>query len=310
MTIQPPLFVALIITFALGGIVVAPRACAQTTLTRSVISGGGGTVSDSAHHLRGTLSQTAAGRAIRNIDDRHDAGFWYWAYRPEFVAHVSIPHLQAEVGTRLTVPIHLSVSGTRRPFLPRAFHARISFNHTLLRAAGSTPACTSTDHNCTLEIDGTATTMDGNIAELEFIAVLGDSESTALTIEEFEWTKSNDERIATVREPGVFDLLGVCRAGGEIRLIRSGAFASRLRVWPNPVADRATMEFVAAESGPVSIRLVDLLGNDVARLAAADAEAERLYSSEIDLRGIPSGPYMLVYTTPTAVMTQRLLITR
>ena len=68
--------------------------------------------------------------------------------------------------------------------------------------------------------------------------------------------------------------------------------------------------FVAAETGPVVVRVVDMLGNEVARLVDAEAEAERLYSSDIDLKQIPSGSYVVVFTTPTGVVTQRLMITQ
>jgi hypothetical protein len=284
---------------------------AQTTVTRKVIAGGGGTTASSGHTIRGTLSQTAVGRLTYGSSaDRHNVGFWYWALRPEVVTRVSIPQLQAEPGTRLMIPLNLETGPTLAPFIPRPFRARIRFNHTLLHAAGSTPACTYDNNDCVIEINGIATVEDGVIAEMEFIVALGNAESTPLTIEEFTWEQKGEERIATVREHGELQLLGVCREGDQIRLIRSGSFASRIRIWPNPVAERATLEFVSAETGPVEIRLVDMLGNDVAELVTAEAKAEQLYRLELDLGAVASGSYVLVYSTPSGKMTQRLLVTQ
>jgi hypothetical protein len=300
---------AAITILLIGGLRDMPELRAQTSIIRKVVGGGGGTTASSGHIIRGTFSQTAVGRMIHNGSDRHDVGFWYWAYQPEVIARVSIPHVDAEAGTRLTIPMTLTVDETRKPFLPRAFRARVRFNRTLLHQTGATPPCDPGVDGCVIEINGVANA-DGTIAEMEFVTALGDSEATPLAFEEFEWEQKGEERIATAKDDGEMRLLGVCREGGQIRLIRSGAFASRIRVWPNPATDHAMVEYVAAESGTISIRLVDLYGNEVARLLESDVEAQRLYQAEIDLDAVPSGSYTVVYSTPTQTTTQRLLITQ
>jgi hypothetical protein len=294
--------------FLLAPILFSVTLHAQTQITRDVVAGGGGTTSSGGHTVRGTVSQTAVGRLTHASNERHDVGFWYRAYQPEVVARVSIPSLEAEVGTRVTIPVRLTTSESRKPFFERPFRARIRFNGTLLHAVGSTPACTYDEDDCLIDISGTATA-DGTIAELEFIVALGNAESTPLVIESFEWQpKHEDERIATTREHGELKLLGVCRVGNEIRLIRSGAFLSRMRAWPNPISRAGTVEYVSAESGPITLLLVDMLGNTITTLVETDVEAQRLYQVEIDLENIPSGSYHLVYITPSQRMTQRLLI--
>lgn len=300
---------AIALLLLLGGFSGASELRAQTSIIRKVMGGGGGTTSSSGHIVRGTLSQTAVGRMTRNGSDRHDVGFWYWAYQPEVVARVSIPHLQATTGTRLTFPMTLTIDEERKPFFPRAFRARVRFNRTLLHQQGTTPPCDAAVDGCVIEINGVANGA-GTIAEMQFLTALGDSEATELAFEEFEWDQKGEERIATVKDDGEMRLLDVCREGGQIRLIRSGEFASRIRVWPNPASDHAMLEYVAAESGPVLIRLVDLYGNEVARLLESEVEAQRLYQAEIDIDAIPSGSYTVVYSTPTQTTTQRLLITQ
>jgi hypothetical protein len=295
----------------LGGLSATPALHAQTILKRNVMGGGGGTVTSTEHTVRGTLSQTAVGRLTHAGSDRHDVGFWYWAYHPDVITQVSIPTMQAEIGTRVRIPVEVTVGTTLIPFTPRNFHARISYNHTLLRTAGNTPPCTRDGNDCDIEFDGTLHSDSEVVAELEFVVALGDTEATPITIEEFTWEQgSGEERVATVRHNGELQLLGVCRVGGELRLITAGAFASRVRVWPNPASKEATMEFVSAEGGPATIRLVDVLGNEVARLYDAEIDPERLYQWKLDLSGIPSGSYTVVCRTTTKAVTQRLMITQ
>ncbi|MBS1912775.1 MAG: T9SS type A sorting domain-containing protein [Bacteroidetes bacterium] len=301
---------AVILMCTAWGMAGVTRGAAQTIVTREVIAGGGGTASSPGHIVNGTISQTAAGRMVRKSGDLHDVGFWYQAYRPEVVTKVSIPHIDAEVGTHITVPLQLTVSQTQGPFGPRPFQARIRFNHTLLHAAGSTPACTYDGDDCAIEITGIANDGQSVIAQLDFVVALGDSESTPIAIDDFQWQQTGEERIATVREDGALQLLGVCRAGNQIRLIRSGAFASRINVWPNPASRSTTVEYVSAEAGPLDVRIVDMLGDDVAHVAGGDAEAEKLYRQEVDLTGISSGSYVVVFTTPTGRFSQPLLITQ
>jgi hypothetical protein len=297
---------ALLLLF--GTFLLASPSSAQTTISRDVVAGGSGTTSSGGHSVRGTVSQTAVGRLTHASTDRHDVGFWYRAYQPEVIARVSFPLLEAEVGTRVTIPLLLTTTTARKPFFERPFRARVRFNGTLLHPAGSTPPCAYDGDDCVIEISGVASG-DGTIAALEFIVALGNAERTPLVIESFEWyAKHEDERIATTRENGELALLGVCREGDEIRLIRSGAFLSRLRAWPNPVTSSGTVEFVSAETGPVSVLLVDMLGNTVATLVERNAEAQRLYQVAIDLENISSGSYHLVYITPSQRISQRLLI--
>lgn len=298
---------ALIVT-AVAAVLASGTAGAQTIIKRSVMGSGAGRASGGPHTAHGTIAQTAVGR-LRYNAERHDVGFWYWGYRPTVVTTVSLPHLEAQIGTRVRFPMDLSIAGDAPGFFPRDFRARIRFNHTLLHPAGTTPACEADTGDCVLTLEGTASG-EGTIAMMEFTVALGDSEATRMVIEEFTWTHIAEERIATVREHGSLALLGVCREGGQIRLVHSGEFVSRVRATPNPAPGRTVLEYVAAEDGPADIRLFDLLGNEVARLVEGNMEAERLYRTEVDLGSIASGPYVIVYRTATQAINERLLITR
>lgn len=280
----------------------------QNTVTREVVSGGGGTTGSPGHIVRGTLSQTGIGRLTHGNADRHDAGFWYWAYQPEVVSTVSIPEIEANVGNRITIPLQVITPQVRGTFFPRAFRARIRFNSSLLHLAAGGPACSYDLNDCVIEVTGISQNGNETIAELEAITALGNAEKTDLVIEEFEWERRAEERTVVTKRDGELRLLDVCREGDQIRLITAGGAASRLRVWPNPAGPRATLEFVSNESGPVEIRLVGMIGSEAARLVAKEIEADRIYHTEIDLSDIPSGSYMVVYRSATKTLIERLLI--
>lgn len=283
------------------------NAFGQNGVTRDVISGGGGTTGSTGHIVRGTLSQTGIGRIARKDGDRHDAGFWYWAYQPEIVSKVFIPQLEANVGDRLTIPLQLTTTQLRGSFFPRSFRVRIRFNSTLIHLTQNDPVCSYDGDDCVVEFTGTAQKENGTIAELECITALGNDLATPLVIEEFVWETRPEERTAVIKEHGELRLLDVCREGDQIRLIHTVA-ASRIRLWPNPAEEVTTLEFIANESGPAEIRLVNLLGSEIATLVEEEIEADRIYRMEVDLQDIPSGPYMVVYRTATATLTQRLMI--
>ncbi|MCB9216839.1 MAG: T9SS type A sorting domain-containing protein [Candidatus Kapaibacterium sp.] len=281
------------------------------TVTRDVISGGGGTTQTTGTVVRGTLSQTAVGRLkTGGAFERHDVGFWYKAYQPEVVTTVSLPIIETNVETRVSVDLTLKTFFPReltRPFFPRPFTARIRFNGTLLHPIEGTPTCNWDGDDCVLEIRDTARSPEGIIASFSFLTALGNQEGTPLTIEEFTWSRLGEERISVVEEHGALTLLDVCREGDQIRLIESGA-AARLSIWPNPASSSATIECTPNESGMADIRLVNLLGAEVAQLAQQQMEADRSYRLSLDLTTIPSGTYTLILRLPATTITRRLIV--
>ena len=283
----------------------------EPTITRDVISGGGGTTRSSGNIIRGTLSQTGVGRLkTGGAYERHDVGFWYKAYPPEVLTTVSLPIIETNVETRVNVDLTLKTEFPReltRPFYPRLFTARIRFNGTLLHPLSGTPECLWDGDDCVIEISDTAWEANGTIATLEFITALGNAVGTPLTIEEFTWSRLGEERISVLKEHGALTLLDVCREGGEIRLIQSGP-AARLTIWPNPASISATVEFTPNESGVVDMRLVDLLGADVIQLARQEVEVDRSYRLPIDLTSVPTGTYTLVFRLPATTITRRIIV--
>lgn len=280
-------------------------------IIRDVNGYGGNLMTGRSMRMHGTVSQSAIGRMRRPGGARHDVGFWYWAKSSEMYANVRMPFAEAEPGTVLTIPVlleessRLPVNGTLR------FHARIRYNRTLLQPINGTPECTWDGDDCILDIEGVVTANsveNGVLANLQFLAKLGNAESTPLVIESLTWSNVGERTIRTVLTPGEFNLLGICRVGGEIRLIHSNGPATRVRIWPNPASDRLNVEFISRENGTARLELVDAIGRQVATLDEQEVEAVRLYNVDLDLSEIASGTYFLILRTPTDVKSTRLTI--
>ncbi len=283
-------------------------------IIRDVNGSGGRMMQGGLYGLHGTVSQTTIGRisATSGIENRAlGVGFWYWARTIESYACVRIGNGEAMPGETLRIPLLLEQVENFPAATPNGFYVRIRYNRSLLQPTGDTPECSFDGNECVLEFNGTVTPQmiaDGVLAEFEFLAKLGDSENTPLVIEEFRWTGLGENQITTETKNGLFTLLGICREGGEIRLVHSAGPASRLRVFPNPIRDRVSIEFTSREEGDASIVLVDQFGRDVADLATMPVESNRLYRVETDLSHISSGAYFMVLRTPGEIKTVRVVI--
>ena len=91
----------------------------------------------------------------------------------------------------------------------------------------------------------------------------------------------------------------------------SGAPAAALsaEVYPNPFGDGATLRFVLEEAGPVRAVLYDVLGREVAVLAAGDRAAGS-HTVSVSGSALPPGAYFLRLETAAGARTLRLAHTR
>lgn len=280
----------------------------QRRIIREVMGSGGQPVRSDQHTTHGTISQTVIGRLSQPTDNAHNVGFWYWAKGFESFVCVRIGDAAAEPGTRLTIPVKLEEAQGLLRRGPLQYRARIRFNGTLLEPTGGTPQCQWDQDDCVLELTGTVTQEDQVLAQLEFIAKLGNDISTPLVLEEFEWLNIGEREIKTVRKHGQFTLLGVCRVDGQVRLILSHGISARVSVMPNPASEQANIEYVSDELGRVRLSLVDGIGVERMILVDQDVEGARMYQLQVDLTQMPSGSYFLVLQTPNLTRTVPLII--
>lgn len=302
------LLFALLVLFILP----ASSLTSQSLIRRSTFGSSGGRTGTEAgtSTLHGTLSQTVIGRAGNAIPGGgiHEAGFWRQGLLPNSETIVLLPETEAYIAHTLRIPVELtSVTGSLAGST-RRFTMRIRYNATLLEPSGTTPQPLRTGDTSYLELSGTALLSPGVLAELEFVAKLGNDTTTPLTIEEFQWETTGEERNRVITSDGMFRLLGVCREGDSVRLIHAAPSSARLLIRPNPAEERSIVQFTPTESGPTEMILYDLMGKEITHLRTFDAEAEQLYQIELDLQTIPGGAYTLLCRTPSRIITERLMI--
>ena len=99
-------------------------------------------------------------------------------------------------------------------------------------------------------------------------------------------------------------------AGGATAADDAPALAPGLDVLrPNPFRTTATVAYTLAERGPVSLRVFDLLGRQVAVLADGVASAGR-HEARFDGAGLAGGVYVVRFEAGATVQTRRLTLAR
>lgn len=140
--------------------------------------------------------------------------------------------------------------------------------------------------------EGTSDTL----AELHFLAALGDAAESPLRVDLFALDIDCPIQSRTV--DGTFRLADLCREGGAERLFLSGDSVVLKPSVPNPVSDLARVEFRLIEPGRTRLTVVDLRGDEV----AVPVDAEMLpgrYEVRLDVSGYAPGSYILRLRTPT-----------
>lgn len=280
---------------AAGLFLAATLLSAQTRLDRPILVSGGGFTGNGSHIVGGTLTQSAAG-LVGGGDQATTSGLGFWfRARVTAAATLRIPAIEAEPGTRVVIPVILENPDRVLRYGPRSFFIRLRYNRSLLEPVGGT--CELDGNDCLLEVTGTLSgTLRDTVARLEFIAMLGNAESTPVTFDSVAWQQRGESRFDARTIDGLFSLLGICREGGEIRLIHAGGPTARLALLPNVVTSgTATLDVVAAESLPTRITLIDRIGREQMVILDRPLDAARLYRETISFEGeIPSGSYFIV----------------
>lgn len=278
----------------------------QGEIRRGTLGGSGGVMGSDEGHMHVTISQTLSGRSSAERYARF--GLWHQAQLPTYTTVVSLPFVEAPVGTQLQIPLTVDqisgfIEGERREY-----RALIRYNASVLEPATPDLDCKRVGDTCYLYLQGTTEVRVGAIADLGFIAKLGNDTATLLEVVEFNWT-SGEELHRVERRDGFFRLLDVCREGDSVRLIHAAAVGARISVFPNPIRSHGTVTFTSVEEGPTTFRLVDVTGVEVASLGTISADRARQYRISLDPTALSSGSYTLVCQTPSDILTTRILIT-
>lgn len=269
---------------ALG--MLAPCLVAQTQLQRRVLSSGAVRAQNSAGKVYGTLGQTVVGKS--RTQSELSKGFWYRV--PKASASIVVPSNEGDIGTVVTVPVVLAASRNLIPEGTRDVVVTLRYNKTVLVNKGTYPVRFDGD-DALLTIAATVKDTIGIIAEIPFLVTLGNAENSPLHIESVEWPAS--PFIKTNKTDGVFTILGICREGDSVRLIKRGNGAGIIGIAPMPVQTNATVTFSAGQGGYYKLIVVDAFGREYATLAQGQYTAGR-HEVPLPVGMVPSGQYHVV----------------
>ncbi len=214
---------------------------------------------------------------------------------------VMLPELVAAPGDLVRIPLTLIHGGQLASTGAGAFEATIRVDRMVLKLLDASAAVVE-GRGLLIPVTGRHDPGQTQLASLDFIATLGDTAMTSLTIEAFRWLEAD---INTRLIHGSLRLL-LCEEGGE-RLF-SAAGAQRLKQnHPNPFNAQTVIEYQLIERGHVSLYVLDALGRRVAALEEGEKAAGE-YRALFDATSLPSGTYLCVLRTPSTVLYRRMLV--
>lgn len=94
---------------------------------------------------------------------------------------------------------------------------------------------------------------------------------------------------------------------GIMSSVQDDAFSLGTQLYPNPAADRVSIKLPAAENGPIRIKLLNAMGQDVQQFLFGDTQADRI---SIDLGAYPNGTYLIKIQANDKLAVKRLVIQR
>jgi hypothetical protein len=152
---------------------------------------------------------------------------------------------------------------------------------------------------------------DTILGKLKFRMTLGIDTLTLLRVQNLRPIGTNLTVVKTDTIPGQARLTGLCVAGGT-RLASDTApvleFVLGQSV-PNPVQEKAVIEFTIIEAGPTTLVLYNTLGREVVRLLDAPLDTGT-YHLEVDATQLQSGVYFYALQSPTMRLMQRMEVVK
>jgi hypothetical protein len=126
-------------------------------------------------------------------------------------------------------------------------------------------------------------------------AILGDNETQVDSVVVHNIAQGN---MITVRGNDILNLLA-----STTGLTLLNTSKGRIKVYPNPFSDRATIEFQNDKQGVVQISLYDMAGKLIAKNRIFHSAGKTI----ADLRGVPVGAYVIQIDTETSIFSEVIL---
>ncbi len=229
-------------------------------------------------------------------------------------AALTLPNLEAEIGSRVVIPLTLTNANNLAITGTRSFEADIVFNRSILwpesvtASNGSivmTQKAENGDLRLTLTAQQSATPTTGVQAELTCLVMLGNNDQTALRLENFRWLEGT---AATTTTSGSLLVRGICEEGGK-RLVAMPAGLTLFQNSPNPFNPTTEITFFTPESGEAKLFVLDMLGRTAATLLDAPVgKGEHRFT--FDASGKANGTYTAILVFGDEIRTIRMILVK
>ncbi len=223
---------------------------------------------------------------------------------PSLQMSIGVPQLEAKNGDTLRVPILATGMKARYLIDSTPLQASLSFNASMLEPIAGTQAGSVQNGIRTVPFTFTPTpNSDTARATLLFRAAVGNDTVTTL-IPRIEPQSGINYRTTAVN--GSVRVLGNQAGGEQQRFFSKAARVRLVAVNPNPPSDQLTISLVVSEKTPVTISIVNVLGE---RLLRNEIMLESgIQDVPMSVRGLPSGVYLLTLQTETDIITRQIHI--
>lgn len=186
------------------------------------------------------------------------------------------------------------------------FDATISFNKGIMVPSGNTPKGNIDFNNNirTIQLNGTRKSNDTILLNVDFLATLGDIETSNLNIDLFNWRECPFN--VNILNSNI-KLKNLCKEGGITRLFLSPPPTISLSVFPLPILDVAKINYSVSSEANINLYLVDILGIKVIELFSGNVNSGN-YSLELDTKNLSNGTYNIVLETAWGAITKPIQI--
>jgi hypothetical protein len=217
---------------------------------------------------------------------------------------LSLPIIQGYPGDHIILPVTIVSSHDVTVQSATDFIYTLRFNRSLLVPADNSIASRFFGRERTITAIGNRriTPSNESIAQVEFIAALGDTSETIIYFDSIRW--SNGEPITTKVSNGLFKLLGICPQGGDRFYDPTGKLFLSTPT-PNPVSGVTSIDYQLLEEGETELRVLDLLGRTISTVLHS-YQLPGIYHALFDASALTNGLYTLILQTPSQVRISRM----
>ena len=222
---------------------------------------------------------------------------------------LAVDSVGVKVGELVVVPVRIIASNGLKTTNAKTWTAKITYDPMVVVGRGNTPDCyvPASTGTCTSQISGVrGNDTTGVLFALNFTAVLGTTNVTALTLSDFAWTEAPGASISS--SPGKITITDICQEGGS-RLLKPKTSGVRVSVYPVPADNEVTIDASGMGTDILSWTLTSSLGQAVTS-GVRTPDAAGSINQTIDVHSLPAGIYVLTIdargeTTHTSVLLQR-----